>query len=74
MGCSPFGCERTPGEEPRPLVGRRCAFHRLLQAAHVAVVPGGVFGAEQHLRISYVTSHVRLVEAADRIADAVAAI
>ena len=39
----------------------------LLDEARVAVVPGGVFGAEDHLRVSFAVDHDRLVEAADRL-------
>ena len=42
----------------------------LLDTAHVAVVPGEVFHAPGHLRISFAVSHPRLVEAADRLATA----
>lgn len=37
----------------------------LLAEAHVAVVPGEVFGAEGHLRISFAVDPARLDEAAD---------
>ncbi len=39
----------------------------LLEDAHVAVVPGEVFGAKTHLRISFAVGHERLSEAADRL-------
>lgn len=45
----------------------------LLEEAHVAVVPGTVFRAPDHLRISFAVDHDRLAEAADRLADALAA-
>lgn len=44
-----------------------------LEEAHVAVVPGTVFGAPDHLRISFAVNHDRLTEAADRLAAALAA-
>ncbi len=42
----------------------------LLDEAHVAVVPGEVFGAEGRLRISFALDQTRLTEAADRLAAA----
>ncbi|MCC8105377.1 MAG: pyridoxal phosphate-dependent aminotransferase [Clostridiales bacterium] len=46
----------------------------LLEEAKVAVVPGSAFGSEGegYLRLSYATSYDELVEACDRIRDAVA--
>jgi aspartate aminotransferase len=44
----------------------------LLDAAHVAVVPGGAFGAPGHLRLSYAVSVAQIDEALARIARAVA--
>jgi aspartate aminotransferase len=40
---------------------------QLLDQAHVAVVPGEVFAAEGHLRISFAVGHDRLAQAADRL-------
>lgn len=42
----------------------------LLDEAHVAVVPGEVFGDDRRLRISFALDHVRLTEAADRLVSA----
>ncbi|PYV38633.1 MAG: pyridoxal phosphate-dependent aminotransferase, partial [Acidobacteria bacterium] len=42
---------------------------RLLQEAHVAVVPGEAFGTERHLRISYATSQEQLEKGIQRLAD-----
>ena len=42
----------------------------LLDEAHVAVVPGEVFGADGHLRISFALDDDRLAEAADRLVTA----
>ena len=42
----------------------------LLDEAHVAVVPGEVFGADGRLRISFALDQTRLTEAADRLAAA----
>jgi aspartate aminotransferase len=42
----------------------------LLEAARVAVVPGGPFGSEDHIRISYATSLEQIREGVARIADA----
>lgn len=39
----------------------------LLQVAHVAVVPGGVFGDDHYVRLSYATSMENIVEGLDRI-------
>lgn len=41
----------------------------LLQAAHVAVVPGGVFGDDNYIRVSCATSMENIVEGLDRIGD-----
>ncbi|HVT45877.1 MAG TPA: pyridoxal phosphate-dependent aminotransferase [Thermoanaerobaculia bacterium] len=43
----------------------------LLEQAHVAVVPGAAFGADDHIRISYATSLERLQEGVARIQVAV---
>jgi aspartate aminotransferase len=43
----------------------------LLDEARVAVVPGGAFGADDYVRISYATSMDRIREGIARIADAV---
>src|SRR5947208_677431 len=40
---------------------------RLLQEAHVAVVPGEAFGTDKHVRISYATSITELERGLDRI-------
>jgi aspartate aminotransferase len=40
----------------------------LLEEAHVAVVHGGAFGMSPHIRISYATDDVTLIEACRRIA------
>ncbi len=40
---------------------------RLLQEAHVAVVPGEAFGTSEHVRISYATSMKELERGLDRI-------
>ena len=42
---------------------------RLLETAHVAVVPGEGFGAPGYLRISYATSMERIEEGLRRLAD-----
>jgi aspartate aminotransferase len=42
----------------------------LLEQAGVAVVPGGAFGADDHVRISFACSRERLEEALDRMAEA----
>ncbi|MDO8749367.1 MAG: pyridoxal phosphate-dependent aminotransferase [Candidatus Omnitrophota bacterium] len=39
----------------------------LLQSAHVAVVPGGVFGDDSYIRLSYATSMENIVEGLNRI-------
>ena len=44
----------------------------LLEAAHVAVVPGQAFGNDDHIRLSYATSMDLIVEGTKRIARAVA--
>jgi aspartate aminotransferase len=43
----------------------------LLEAAAVSMVPGAAFGDDNYLRISYATSDEKLVEAIDRIKQAV---
>ncbi len=42
----------------------------LLESAHVATVPGGVFEAHGHLRLSYASSRADIVRGVDRIKDA----
>ena len=42
----------------------------LMEEAHVAVVPGGIFGSPGHLRMSYAIKQDELAEACDRIAEA----
>ena len=44
----------------------------LLEAANVAVVPGGAFGNDDYIRLSYATSMKLIVEGVKRIAGAVA--
>jgi aspartate aminotransferase len=44
----------------------------LLEAANVAVVPGGAFGNDDYIRLSYATSMELIVEGVKRIAGAVA--
>jgi aspartate aminotransferase len=44
--------------------------HYLLGEAQVALVPGGAFGSDNHIRISYAYSEYELTEAADRISSA----
>lgn len=39
----------------------------LLNAAHVAVVPGGVFGDDNYIRLSYATSTENIIEGLNRI-------
>ncbi len=39
----------------------------LLNGAHVAVVPGGVFGDDNYIRLSYATSMENIIEGLDRI-------
>jgi aspartate aminotransferase len=46
----------------------------LLDAARVAVVPGGAFGAPGHLRLSYAVSLGQIEDALSRIASAVASL
>jgi len=40
---------------------------RLLQDAHVAVVPGEAFGTQEHIRISYATSQEQLAKGVERM-------
>jgi aspartate/methionine/tyrosine aminotransferase len=44
----------------------------LLREAHVAVVPGDAFGADDHMRLSYATSMENLEKGINRIAQALA--
>jgi aspartate aminotransferase len=46
----------------------------LLNTAHVALVPGGAFGAPNFIRLSYAASESQLVEAIDRIEKAIVAL
>ena len=41
---------------------------RLLEEAHVAVVPGTAFGTDEHIRISYATSMEHINEGLRRMA------
>ncbi len=40
---------------------------RLLHEAHVVTVPGEAFGTDQHIRLSYATSHADVDEGVDRM-------
>ena len=40
---------------------------RLLHEAHVVTVPGEAFGTEQHIRLSYATSHADVAEGLERM-------
>jgi aspartate aminotransferase len=40
---------------------------RLLHEAHVVTVPGEAFGTDQHIRLSYATSHADVEEGLDRM-------
>jgi aspartate aminotransferase len=40
---------------------------RLLHEAHVVTVPGEAFGTEEHIRLSYATSHADVAEGLDRM-------
>lgn len=42
--------------------------NRLLEEAHVAVVPGKPFGSDEHIRLSFAASDNVLIEASERIA------
>jgi aspartate aminotransferase len=42
---------------------------KLLEKAHVAVVPGEAFGTKEHIRISYATSMELLEKGLTRIAE-----
>jgi aspartate/methionine/tyrosine aminotransferase len=44
----------------------------LLNEAHVAIVPGEAFGADDHIRLSYATSMENLEKGMDRITAALA--
>lgn len=44
--------------------------HYLLAEAQVAVVPGGAFGSDDHIRISYAYSERELIDATERISSA----
>jgi aspartate aminotransferase len=46
---------------------------KLLEQAHVAVVPGEAFGTEQHIRISYAASMDELSRGLDRLHQFIAA-
>ncbi|HUI31206.1 MAG TPA: pyridoxal phosphate-dependent aminotransferase [Candidatus Acidoferrales bacterium] len=48
------------------------AAHYFLAEAQVALVPGGAFGSDDHIRISYAYSDRELIEAMDRIASSLA--
>jgi aspartate aminotransferase len=44
----------------------------LLDESNVALVPGGDFGHDDHIRISYATSMEQIVKGVDRIGEALA--
>ena len=46
----------------------------LLEEAKVAVVPGGAFGADEHIRLSYATSMDNIKKGLDRIEEALKAL
>lgn len=46
----------------------------LLEEANVAVVPGGAFGADEYIRLSYATSMENITKGLDRIKEFVAKI
>lgn len=46
----------------------------LIYEAHVAITPGGAFGMDSHIRISYATSEAEIEKAISRIAKALKAI
>lgn len=46
----------------------------LIHEAHVAITPGGAFGMDNHIRISYATSEAEIEKAVSRIAKALKAI
>jgi aspartate aminotransferase len=56
----------------KPIVTSNDFSEVLLEAANVAVVPGGAFGNDDYIRLSYATSMELIVEGMKRIAGAVA--
>jgi len=56
----------------KPIVTSNDFSEVLLEAANVAVVPGGAFGNDDYIRLSYATSMGLIVEGMKRIAGAVA--
>jgi aspartate aminotransferase len=44
----------------------------LLNVGHVAMTPGGAFGAPNYIRLSYATSEEQIIEAVRRIKAALA--
>jgi aspartate aminotransferase len=56
----------------RPIATSNDFSEVLLEAANVAVVPGGAFGNDDYIRLSYATSMGLIVEGVKRIAGAVA--
>jgi aspartate aminotransferase len=56
----------------KPIVTSNDFSEFLLEAANVAVVPGGAFGNDDYIRLSYATSMGLIVEGMKRIAGAVA--
>lgn len=55
----------------KSLTGSSDVAHFILSEAQVALVPGGAFGSDENIRLSYAYSEKELTEAADRIAAAV---
>jgi aspartate aminotransferase len=64
-----YGARSPSGE----VIGDSLSFASyLLEAARVAVVPGGPFGSEEHVRLSYATNLSSIREGVRRIAEALA--
>jgi aspartate aminotransferase len=62
----------APGGSPLRTSAELAAY--LLEAAHVAVVPGGAFGAEGYLRCSYALSTEQIKAGLRQLQDAIAAL
>ncbi|MBI3621468.1 MAG: pyridoxal phosphate-dependent aminotransferase [Nitrospirae bacterium] len=66
-----FG-RRTPSGQPIQTSTELAAY--LLESAHVAVVPGGAFGAEGYLRFSYALPIEQIRTGLDQLRDAITAL
>lgn len=66
-----YGRSYVSGGERKTIKGSDDFAAYLLEAVHVALVPGSGFGADKHVRLSYATSNAQIDKGLARIAEAV---